>query len=261
MPDTTTPDPRLDAAALATEADLAALRAEIDTLDDGLHDLLMRRAAVVARLAASRAKGDGPAIRPGREAAILRRLLARHAGPLPRTALVRLWRELLAATTSMQGPLSVAAWLPEAGVEVLRAHLGMAAPIRRFGTDAAALAAGQAGEASLVALPAAGRWWRTHFPSRLVVTARLPFFGTAAETVFLLSTTPPDASGDERSLLRVPAGRGEDGLEAAGLGGSVIAREQDLVLVEVPGLLAAGDPRLASLGATVLGGYAAPIPA
>ncbi|HYZ32124.1 MAG TPA: chorismate mutase, partial [Crenalkalicoccus sp.] len=70
------PLPEPDAAALA------ALRAEIDTLDDALHDLLMRRAGVVARLAASRAKGDAPALRPGREAAVLRRLLARHAGPL-----------------------------------------------------------------------------------------------------------------------------------------------------------------------------------
>jgi chorismate mutase len=259
MPDKTTQDPRHAATRAASDADLAALRAEIDTLDDALHDLLMRRADVVARLAASRAKGDGPAIRPGREAAILRRLLARHAGPLPRAALVRLWRELLAATTSMQGPLNVAAWLPEAGVEVLRGHLGLAAPIRRFGTDAAAIAACDAGQAALVALPAAGRWWRTHFPSRLHVIARLPFFGDAAETVFLLSPTPPDASGDDRSLVRVPAGRGEAGLEAEGLGGRVLLHEQDLVLVEVPGLLAAGDPRLASLGATVLGGYAAPV--
>ena len=34
--------------------DLVTLRAEIDRLDDALHDLLMHRAEVVARLAASR---------------------------------------------------------------------------------------------------------------------------------------------------------------------------------------------------------------
>ncbi|MEN9499161.1 MAG: hypothetical protein RIS83_980, partial [Pseudomonadota bacterium] len=60
---------------------LQALRAEIDALDDAMHDLLMRRAAVVARMAASRAKtGGGSPLRPGREAAVLRRLLGRHQG-------------------------------------------------------------------------------------------------------------------------------------------------------------------------------------
>ncbi len=247
------------AAPAASEADLAALRAEIDTLDDAIHDLLMRRVEVVARLAASRAKGNGPAIRPGREAVILRRLLSRHAGPLPRAALVRLWRELLGATTSLQAPLTVAACLPEAGIEVLRAHLGMAAEVTREADDAAVLAACEAGRTALAALAPAGRWWRTHYPSRLYVTARLPFFGTGP-AVFLLSPTPPDPSGDDRSLVRAPL-RALPGLAAAGLQPAELAREDDLALLELPGVLAAGDARLASLGATVLGSYAASIPA
>lgn len=244
----------------AKEAELAALRAEIDTLDDALHDLLMRRVEVVTRLAASRAKGDGPAIRPGREAVILRRLLGRHRGALPRPALVRLWRELLWAHTTLQAPLSVAAALDEAGTEVLRAHLGLAAPVTRCADEAAAIGAFEAGRTALVALPVPGRWWRTHYPSRLFVTARLPFLG-AGPTVLLLSPTPPDASGDDRSLVRVPAGRGEAGLAAAGLAGAVLAREGDLVLVELPGMIASGDVRLAALGGTVLGSYPAPLAA
>ncbi|MFM7416430.1 MAG: chorismate mutase, partial [Alphaproteobacteria bacterium] len=67
----------------AADPALQALRAEIDALDDAMHDLLMRRAGVVARMAASRAKvGAGSPLRPGREAAVLRRLLARHSGAL-----------------------------------------------------------------------------------------------------------------------------------------------------------------------------------
>jgi chorismate mutase len=245
----------------ATETDLAALRAEIDTLDDAIHDLLMRRVDVVARLAASRAKGNGPAIRPGREAQILRRLLARHAGPLPRAVLVRLWRELLCAHTQLQAPLSAAAWLPEAGIEVLRAHLGLAAPVTRAADDAEAIAAATAGTVALAALPAAGRWWRTHYPSRLFVTARLPFIGADAEPVFLLSPTPPDPSGDDLSLARVPEGRAEAGLAAAGLPPTVLARDAGLALVELPGVITVGDARLAALGATVLGSYAVPLTA
>ena len=67
MPDTVPPMP-----APQPEAELAALRAELDGIDDGLHDLLMRRAAVVERVGALRGKVP---LRAGREAAILRRLV------------------------------------------------------------------------------------------------------------------------------------------------------------------------------------------
>lgn len=253
MPDTVPP-------AVTAPADLAALRAEIDALDDAIHDLLMRRAGVVARLAASRAKGAGPALRPGREAIILRRLLARHEGPLPRGALVRLWRELLCAHTLLQAPLSAAAWLDEAGIEVLRAHLGLSAPITRCGDDAAALAAAISGTTALAAVPPAGRWWRAETPSPLFVTARLPVFGPSGPTVFLLSPTPPDASGDDRTLVRVADGA-EAVLSAAGLPPVVLARADGFALVELPGAIAAADRRLAAPGAAVLGVYAAPLTA
>ncbi|MFM2149594.1 MAG: hypothetical protein RLZZ187_1900 [Pseudomonadota bacterium] len=252
MPDTAPP--------AAAHADLAALRAEIDMLDDAIHDLLMRRAGVVARLAASRTKGAGPALRPGREAIILRRLLARHAGPLPRGALVRLWRELLCAHTLLQAPLSAAAWLDEAGIEVLRDHLGLSAPVTRCADDAAALAAATEGRTALAALPPSGRWWRTETPLRLHVTARLPFFGPSGPTVFLLSPTPPDPSGDDRTLVRLPDGA-EAALAAAGLPPAVLTRAEGFALAELPGMLAPGDARLAASGATVLGAYAAPFTA
>ena len=69
--------------------DLASLRAEIDSIDDAVHDLLMRRAALSARMAASRVKNDSFPYRPGREAGILRRLLARHHPPLPAGTMVQ----------------------------------------------------------------------------------------------------------------------------------------------------------------------------
>ena len=64
------------------------------------------------------------AFRPGREAEIIRRLLARHAGALPRRVLPRLWRELFAATTAMQGSLVIAVCEtePAAGFVGLRAR-------------------------------------------------------------------------------------------------------------------------------------------
>ena len=58
------------------ESPLAALRDEIDEIDDTIHDLLMRRMALANRISETkRARGaTGALLRPAREAAILRRL-------------------------------------------------------------------------------------------------------------------------------------------------------------------------------------------
>ena len=52
--------------------------------------------------------GVGVPLRPGREASIARRLLARHAGPFPALGVVRIWREVICACTSLQRPLLIA---------------------------------------------------------------------------------------------------------------------------------------------------------
>ncbi|MSP68599.1 MAG: hypothetical protein EXQ96_11060, partial [Alphaproteobacteria bacterium] len=56
---------------------LRDLRSEVDEVDDALHDLLIRRAEIVERIAAAKQNpGVDAATRPAREAAIMRRLLA-----------------------------------------------------------------------------------------------------------------------------------------------------------------------------------------
>ncbi len=117
---------------------LAALRAELDGLDDALHDTLMRRAEVVGRIAALRIK-DGTPLRPGREAAILRRLLARHGGALPRHGIVRIWRELIAAMTEIQKPLVIAACSEGDGAALAREQFGALVALRLHGSPAQAL--------------------------------------------------------------------------------------------------------------------------
>ena len=55
-----------------TNKDLDDLRREIDEIDEGIHDLLMRRTGVARRIGGI--KGAGPSLRPAREAEVLRRL-------------------------------------------------------------------------------------------------------------------------------------------------------------------------------------------
>ncbi len=259
---------------------LQALRAEIDALDDAMHDLLMRRAAVVARMAVSRAKtGAGSPLRPGREAAVLRRLLARHSGALSRGAVVRIWRHIFMAHTAIQGAFTAAVAASGEAAQTLamaREHFGSATPLHIYASPAQALAAVSAGKTSVAILPAPagegdGAWWQTLEAPRLAVVALLPFLADAAhaDAALVVAPVPPDASGDDRSLLRLEAGADAPResfarmLAEAGLAGRILylARQdgRSLALAEIDGFIAAGDERLAALHCVLLGTYAVPV--
>src|SRR5258708_38630665 len=78
----------IDSAMAPDAKTLDDLRREIDEIDDSLHDLLIRRTAVSLDIAKVKAPANGGnrgfagSMRPGRGAALLRRLLARHRGKL-----------------------------------------------------------------------------------------------------------------------------------------------------------------------------------
>ncbi len=273
-------------------ATLAGLREEIDRLDDALHDTLMARAAVVAQLGALNAKGRTP-FRAGREAAILRRLLGRHRGPLPAQALPRIWREILAGTTAIQGGFTVAVCETEgdgAFGALAREHFGALTPLRRLPTPAQALAEVSAATASVAVLPLASEteppaaaWWRALLPReepRMHIVARLPFWalrpeGAPRAQAFVVAAVPPDSSGRDRTLLglelapEVSRARLIALLGSAGFApGTIILRrdrgaEAAEALAEVEGFVTEADPRLATLAplarpAVVLGAYAVP---
>ena len=115
---------------------LAALRAEIDAVDSQLHDLLMRRTDLAVQVGEVKARvqplGGTPAdgskfIRPAREALILRRLVARHQGKLPKAVIVRMWREMISALLQVEGPFVVAVQAPKGDTalwDLARDHYG-----------------------------------------------------------------------------------------------------------------------------------------
>ncbi len=272
---------------------LAALRAELDGLDDQIHDLLMQRARVVERVGALGAKGRVP-LRPGREADIVRRLLARHAGRLPRRTIVRIWRELVAGTTTMQGNYTIAVCQadPASGfIASAREHFGALTPIRAHRTPAQAIGEVSAGQAVAAVLPMPAQddtpgaaWWTALLhrdEPRIHVVARLPFWQPRSEgapqvQALVVTAAAPDRSQDDRSLLglecadSVSRARLSALLTAAGFtagditirraAGSPVAH----ALVDVAGFVTDEDPRLAGLPdllrpPVVVGAYAVPV--
>ncbi len=265
---------------------LNALRAKIDTLDTRLHDLLMKRADIVTQVAEFGGKARSP-LRPGREAQILYRLLQRHREPMPKQAVVRIWRELLAGSSLQQGGFTIAVADTDNGqyLQVAREHFGALTPMRVFPTTAQTIndvLTGQAA-AAVVPLPTGqadprGTWWAAlpyGAAIRPYVVARLPFWaapraeGTPSVQAMVISTVPPDPGEDDHSLIFVEgpdSTRVTTALNEAGFTPhtSVLARHGNAVqiLADIPGFVTTDDPRLARLAAAgvtppvILGAYA-----
>ena len=261
---------------------LSAVRAQLDAIDDAMHDLLMQRAGIVDSLAASRVKAGSTILRPGREADILRRLLVRHQGPLPPAALVRVWRELFAASIAQQGGFSVSVYERDAAMgRLVPEHFGGLTAVRTYPTPARALAAVTRGEASVAVLPFPEdadspemEWWPALNAPQLSVVARLPFFSESEPEADALVVAPgaPDASEQDRSLLLLESdseqSRGQllSTLASAGITARLLLVRRapgiSRFLIEADGLILPNDARLAALPfdrARLLGAYAAPL--
>ena len=90
---------------------LAAIREEIDLIDDRLLALLEQRFAVTEKVRKAKASTSHLwplPLRPAREAAILRRLMAKaKGGPLNPDLLVRLWRAIISQSSINQAPMTI----------------------------------------------------------------------------------------------------------------------------------------------------------
>jgi chorismate mutase len=273
---------------------LAELRTQLDALDTQIHDLLMQRAKIVEAVATDGGK-KGTKIRPGREAVILRRLLARHEGAMPRQAIVRFWREIFGAALIIEGGQTMAVCDGEGGetrLALAREHFGPLTPVRRHHNPAQTLAdLTREGGAQLAVLPPLGEdedgksgWWPMLTGSghaRLFVIARIPFWTKRAEGLpqgdaYVVASVPPDESGNDRGLVALQASADmsrtrlvamvkDAGFEPGSLWVRRLAGDSRIsALVEVEGLVADDDPRLGAIAGleappVVIGGYAVPL--
>jgi chorismate mutase/prephenate dehydratase len=271
------------------------LRRQIDAIDDQMHDLIMRRTEIVEAIGKEKKDGKVPAFRPGREAAILRRLVARHDGDFPVVGLVRMWREMLAATVGMQANFAVAVYAPSAASgywDLARDHFGSYAPMTAYDSIGQVIRAVTDKQVSIGILPMPSEddvdpWWRFLVSSDAAaprVLARLPFAGrgnarAGGGDALAVGSGTLEPTGADRSLIVVET-RGEvsrarlfSALTASGLTCNFFAAfDPDsgtkLNLVELTDFVLPDDKRLTmfseQVGAAVerilsLGSYGAPL--
>jgi hypothetical protein len=233
-------------------------------------------------------------LRPGREAAILRRLLARHSGNLPKASLVRIWREIMAAVAQLQGPFNVAVFAPPdypGYWDLARDHFGSATPMTRFSNVDHVIRAASESPHTIAVLPhpheaSPDPWWRflaSEEERALRVVARLPFLRVPGRsenvTALAVARLEPEETGRDRSLFAIETANEvsrshfqsalkQAGFETRFVGEWTSAEKGFLHLVEIAGFVGSDDPRFERLGEwqegaitriIPVGGYAEPM--
>jgi chorismate mutase/prephenate dehydratase len=88
--------------------DLSALRAEIDSVDRELLQLLNRRAALANQVGEIKRAEGSTVFRPEREAQVINGLEAANPGPLKSSNVASIWREIMSACRALEAPQRVA---------------------------------------------------------------------------------------------------------------------------------------------------------
>ena len=116
---------------MGTHKDIQQYRQSIDRIDDEILRLLNERSKNVVEIGKLKKQSDTEANlhTPGREAEIVDRLMRQNQGPFPNDAIRTVYREIMSASLSLEGPQTVAYLGPRATFT----HL---ACIQKFGESA-----------------------------------------------------------------------------------------------------------------------------
>jgi chorismate mutase/prephenate dehydratase len=280
---------------LSSQPELEELRRRIDVIDNNLLELLVDRLEVVGQVAALKADGNAAIYVPSREAAIIRRLVARCGDGLPVGTMVRIWRELLGAGVRREGPFAVGAYVPpdSAGVwDISRDHFGSQMPMTMFQTTSQVIRAVTDRRVAVGVLPMpqggdTDPWW-VHLLSSDAdaprVIARLPFGprGNArfdGDALVIGFGSQAASGGGDRTLLAtenavdISHSRYAGAIAATGLNGVLVAScvqgGSTYTLTEIEGFVPLTDARVAQLRERLggdlyrllaVGSYAVPLP-
>jgi chorismate mutase/prephenate dehydratase len=257
---------------------LETIRAEIDGIDKTLLSLLAERLRAAEKLAGLKPPEHGLPIRPGREVALLRRLVAEAPAPLEREFVVELWRAMISASLRRQRVIDVVVGGgrgdPTRLFDIARRHFGARTRIKDLGEPQAALQKAAENPETVVAVtwwpaaPGVGAWWPALSERRfhnLHIIAGLPVLGATDEPeAAVFAASPNEEAGNDVSVLLAfdPHHRLQRALNESGFTGKEIGRAEPRVLVRVDGFIAVNDPRAEALEAKgldsvrVLGSYA-----
>jgi chorismate mutase len=234
---------------------LEEVRARIDEIDADLLRLLDERAGLARSVAEAKAASGELArfgLRPGREAEILRRLLAKPRRAATPSLVVRVWRELMAESLSLQGPFHLAVWGGPRTSELARMRFGAAPPLRNMAKPEEALAAARTpGGVMVGALTPDSAWWgRLLAEPKIKVFAALPCLAAWGPMGALAAAeVEVEPTGDDRTFWVTDAPQTGaaiiEALSRDGVAATLLVQAGGLKLFVLSGYYQAEDERLA----------------
>jgi len=237
---------------------LEAVRQRIDALDSELLRLVDERASLARIVAAAKAAaGDGDrfALRPAREAQILRRLISAERGAANPSLIVRIWREMIGDSLSVQGPFHLHVWGgkdPGRAIELARHRFGAAPPLNQAAKPEEAIAeARKAGGVAICALTPDNAWWgRLLAEPQLKVFAALPCLSAwGPMSALAVAAVEVEPTGDDRTFWVTDATGSaaavEEALSRDGVAADLAAEAGGLKLFVLAGFYQTDDARLA----------------
>lgn len=198
---------------------LDELRSEIDTVDDSIHDLLKKRANLVQQIGVLKNSQQTNIFRPSREAFLLRRLLAQNSGNFSATSLIRVWKEIIGASTQMQGGLIIAYCPINDSLnanQLVREGFGSSVSVVHFQSPDEVIQSVIKGDVSLGLVPFPRQddelpWWPLLHSSKkeelAQVVSCVPFVMSNRDLnirgieAFVISRNQAESSSDDRSLI------------------------------------------------------------
>jgi hypothetical protein len=274
---------------------------EIIEIDQEIHDLLMRRALLLAALRRDRNSACGDPrnpLKPGEDAATVRRIVAHHDSRFPLRAAVRIWREILMAGLSAQAQLGVHVYAGENALafwDLARVYFGSTVPVTGHATASAVVhtCAEDPMACGVVPLPESAEnvspWWAQLAAAGEAgprIIAKLPLVVNDGgrfdyPSAYAIGSIEQRPTGDDTSILflETPQELSRTRLQAllkqVGIEARIVAAGQEAaksttreLLLETDGFVASADSRMAALvaaggeallRAAVVGGYANPL--
>ncbi len=202
--------------------DLSQLRESIDVLDDEILKALAKRMKLSDRVIA--AKNGVAAFRPGREAALVRRLVAKVKADgldIAPEFVLCVWRQVMAASLGRQGGV-LACGVHHDAMPAAAWHMGSAFSAFVDNDIARLIEALAAGQCRYVLVPVRDDNHRDLLACldqhhHLKIIARTPLYSIrTVHPAFIIADYLPDSSGDDISLYAVRTHQGFDLVGVAG---------------------------------------------
>ena len=197
---------------------LHELRDAIDQIDAEILQLIAHRMTLSDEVIA--AKNGEAAFRPGREAALVRRLAAMDSDMAP-AVLLGIWRQIMAASLTRQNK-DVTFAVHQAALPAAIWHMGSALTARHCDDFDAVLALLDTARCRYGLVPATtddtALAQAICATPKIYIMARTPLFPIPTVTpAYILADYLPDESGDDISLFAVP--RADDSLQIVAVDG------------------------------------------